>query len=251
MKYREFLSKIEKNNNDYISKEQLQVIFNEVYSNTTLKTFKNAIAILKNEQKIFSINNDYYSIVRKNIYEFVENKETEKIHNIINKEYPNINFIVWNTSVINEFTLHYSMRDYIIVETEKLSIELIVNLLKENLLKKYTIITEEIFNSNREMYSNEDKIIIVKSLHVKSPLIRKNKKSVISIEKIMLDLYKEKLYIQYQGRELKIIYENIFTKYEINFKRLLGYAKCRVNEKEYRKFLDSLNIPNKYKLKEE
>ena len=130
MKYRKFLSKIEENNNDYISKKQLQAIFNEVYSNTTLKTFKNAIAILKNEQKIFSINNDYYSIVRKNVYEFVENKETEKIHNIINKEYPNIKFIVWNTSVINEFTLHYSMRDYIIVETEKLSIELIVNLLK-------------------------------------------------------------------------------------------------------------------------
>ena len=251
MKYKEFLSEIEKNNNDYISKEQLQAIFNEVYNNTTLKTFQNAIAILKNEQKISSINNNYYSIVRKKVYEFIDNNETKKIYNIINEEYPNINFIVWNTGVINEFTLHYSMNDYIIVETEKVSIELIVNLLKERLLKKYTIITEEILNSNREMYSNEEKIIIVKSLHVKSPLISKNKKSVISIEKMMLDLYKDELYIQYQGRELKIIYENIFEKYEINFKRLLGYAKYRVNEKEYTEFLDSLTIPNKYKLKEE
>lgn len=251
MKYKEFLNEIEKNNNDYISKQQLQAIFNEVYNNTTLKTFQNAIAILKNEQKISSINDDYYSIVRKKFYEFKDNNETKKIHNIINQEYPNINFIVWNTGVINEFTLHYSMNDYIIVETEKVSIELIVNLLKEKFLKKYTVITEEILNSNREMYSNEEKMIIVRSLHVKSPLINKNKKSMISIEKIMLDLYKDELYIQYQGRELKIIYENIFEKYEINFKRLLGYVKYRVNEKEYKVFLDSIDIPNKYKLKEE
>lgn len=251
MKYKEFLNEIEKNNNDYISEEQLRDIFNKVYNNTTLKTFKNAIAILKNEQKIYSINSNYYSIVRKKVYEFVENNEIKKIYKIINEEYPNVNFIVWNTSVINEFTLHYSTRDYIIVETEKLATELIVNLLKEKLLKKYTVVTEKILNTNREMYNNEEKLIIVKSLHVKSPLISQDKKNIISVEKMMLDLYKDELYIQYQGKELKNIYENIFEKYEINFKRLLGYAKYRVNEKEYKEFLNSLEIPNKYKLEEE
>ena len=109
------------------------------------------------------------------------------------------------------------MTNYIIVETEKIAIELIVNLLKEKFLKKYTIVTEEILVKNNELYINTEKLLVVKGLHVKSPLM-KNKK--ISIEKIMVDLYKDELYMHFQGKELKTIYENIFVQYEINMKKL-------------------------------
>lgn len=93
---------------------------------------------------------------------------------------------------------------------------------------------------------NSEKIFIVKGLHVKSPLINREK---ISIEKIMIDIYKDKLYIQFQGKELKTIYENIFNEYEVNMKRLLSYAKYRTNIEEFREFIYKLDIPGKYKLK--
>lgn len=66
----------------------------------------------------------------------------------------------------------------------------------------------------------------------------------------MLDLYVDELYIQYQGKELETIYENIFEKYDIELKKLIKYAEIRTNIKEYKKFINSLNIPEKYKLKE-
>ena len=59
------------------------------------------------------------------------------------------------------------MTNYIIVETEKIAIELIVNLLKEKFLKKYTVVTEEILVKNNELYINTEKLLVVKGLHVK------------------------------------------------------------------------------------
>ena len=66
----------------------------------------------------------------------------------------------------------------------------------------------------------------------------------------MVDLYVDKIYLQYQGKKSETIYENIFEKYDIDFKKLIKYAEYRTNIKEYKKFLNSLNIPKKYKLKE-
>ena len=171
----------------------------------------------------------------------------EKIYNIIKAEYPDIKTIVWNTDLINNFTLHYVMTKYIIVETEKVAIDLVVNLLKEKLLKKYTIVTEEILVKNQQLYINSEQLLIVKALHVKSPLINNRE---ITIEKMMLDLYKDELYIFVQGRELETIYENIFSKYEVNMKKLLSYAKYRVDINDFKKFINKINIPEKYKARE-
>ena len=63
----------------------------------------------------------------------------------------------------------------------------------------------------------------------------------------MVDLYIDKLYLYYQGKELQIIYENIFEKYDINMKRLLNYANLRMNIEIYKKYLNNLNIPQIYK----
>lgn len=153
---------------------------------------------------------------------------------------------MWDTGIINEFTLHYAITNYIIVETENIPIELIVNLLKENFLKEYTVVTDKILIDNYDLYNNLEKIIVIKKLHVKSPLVD----GKISIEKIIVDLYKDKLYLHFQGKELETIYENIFNKYEINLKKLLSYARYRTLGHQFEEFLYKLKIPNKYKLKE-
>ena len=134
------------------------------------------------------------------------------------------------------------MKNYIIVEVEKLAIDLFITLLKDKMQKKYTILTQDILNSNRDLYMNDENIIVVKPLRVKSPLDNIENKKVISIEKIMVDLYIDKLYLFYQGKELQTIYENILEKYDINMKRLLNYAELRTDIEEYKKYLQSINI---------
>ncbi len=251
MKYIEILEDIkEKYVNKTFEKKDVKDIAKEIYNIENEKTIRNIIGILKSNNAIKEIEKDKYIIVTKLIYKYKEKNVESEIYKIIRKEYPIINFTVWNTEILNEFTLHYVMSNYIIVEAEKIAIDLIVNLLKVNHLKKYTIITQDIFNNHKELYSNTENLIVVKPLHIKSPLRKEKEKRYITIEKIMLDLYVDKLYIQYQGKELETIYENIFEKYDIDLKRLIKYAEFRTNIKEYKKFINNLDIPEKYKLKE-
>ena len=251
MKYVKLIEYITDKNKEIFDKNEIYNFYFKIYKNTNIRSFENAITYLKSNNILSEIEKDKYVLVTKTIYKYKKTDEEKKIYDIIKKEYSQINFIVWNTKVINEFTLHYAINNYIVIEVEKIAIDLIVNLLKAKYIKKYTILTQDILNNNRELFLNAENFIIVKPLHSRSPLDTKNNDKYISIEKMMVDLYVDKLYIQYQGKELQTIYQNIFEKYDINMKKVIKYAKYRTDLELYKKYINSLDIPNKYKLKED
>ena len=57
-----------------------------------------------------------------------------------------------------------SLKQYIqeIVETEKYAINIFASVLKDNLPKRYTIVTQDLLNMNRDMYLSDENIIVVK-----------------------------------------------------------------------------------------
>ena len=251
MKYVKICEEISKRFKDGIlKKEDLKKIIKEIYKTENEKTIRNIVGILKRNNIIKEVEKNKYIIVTKNVYKYNEENIENRIYKLIQKEYPKIDMIVWNTKILNEFTLHYAVNNYIIVEVEKMAIELVVNLLKEHFGKKITVTTSKILSENKEMFLNEEQIIIVKQLISKSPLEKIENKKYITIEKIMVDLYVDKLYLSYQGKELENIYENIFEKYDINLKRLIKYASLRTDINKYKQLIYNLNIPKKYKLKE-
>lgn len=244
MKYMEMIKELR---NEYvhglISKEDLFDLYKKTYSNDNNKTFENMIGLLKQYEIITDYSNEYYAIMEKALYRIKEQEELKKIYNIILKEYKDIKTIVWSTNILNEFTQHYIMNNYIVVETEKFAVEMILTLLKEKLMKKYTIVTESMYNENKNVFLNNENLIIVKSLNSRAPLDKK-KDGILepTIEKIMIDLYKDKLYEFVQGKELERIYTNIFDSYSINIKKLYSYAKDRVILEQYKKYLMNLNV---------
>ena len=86
-------------------------------------------------------------------------------------------------------------------------------------------------------------MLIVRSLNSRAPL-DKNKDGILepTIEKIMIDLYKDKLYEFVQGKELEYIYTNIFDSYSINLKKLYSYAKDRVILEQYKDYIMKLKV---------
>lgn len=244
MKYMEIINEL-KNKYTYgkISKEELFDLYKKTYSNDNVKTFENMISLLKQYEVITDYSNLYYMIMEKSLYKIQEKEDLLKINKLISKEYKNIKTIVWNTSILNEFTQHYIMNNYTIVETEKFAIELILTLLKEKLMKKYTIVTESMYNENKNLFLNNENLLIVKSLNARAPL-EKNKNGILepTIEKIMIDLYKDKLYEYVQGKELEYIYINIFENYSINLKKLYSYAKDRGGLEEYKNYIKKLKV---------
>lgn len=247
MKYEKIIEKINNKQNKTVDKEKILGWYYLFYKNYNNRTFENMIAYLKINHIMTELEKDKYIAVTKPIYKYNENNIDNRIYKLLNKEYSKMSFIVWNTELINEFTQHYVMKNYTIVEVEKEFIELFIILLKENLPKKFTVVTQDILINNRDLFANDENVIVVKSLRAKSPLDREKNKERISIEKMMVDLYIDKLYIYYQGKELQRIYENIFEKYNVNMKRLINYAKLRTNIETYKEYLNKLNIPKIYK----
>ena len=223
-----------------ISKEDLFDLYKKIYSNDNIKTFENMIGLLKKYEVITDYSNLYYMIMKKDLYRIKDEENLIKINKIISKEYKNIKTIVWNTKILNEFSRHYIMNNYTIVETEKFAVELIIAL-----MKKYTIVTESMYNENKNMFLNNENLLIVKALNSRAPL-QKNKDGILepTIEKIMVDLYKDKLYEIVQGKELEYIYTNIFDNYSINLKKLYSYAKDRGNLEQYKNYIRKLNVLN-------
>lgn len=137
-------------------------MYKRIYKNLNSRSFGNAISYLKNNNIITEIGEEKYYLITKKVYEFKEDIKENKMYKIINSGYPNIKFTIWNTSILNDFTLHYVINNYMIIEVEKIEIELIVNLLKEKYINKYTIVTQEMFISNSQLFLNNEKLLIIK-----------------------------------------------------------------------------------------
>lgn len=244
MKYTNIISEIKNKKARTVSKSEIYDMYLKMYSSSNIRNFDNLIAYLKRINIIENISKDKYYVRTKSNYMPIEDKEISKIINSINNEYPDIKFSIYNTNIINEFTQHYAINNYIIIEIDKIAIELVINLLKEKYFGKYTVITQDMFINNEQLFLNNEKIIVVKPIVQKAPLMNNIFEKYPTIEKIMVDLYVDKLYIQYQGKELEYIYKNIFSKYDINLKKLFSYASIRTDIEKYKKFIKRLNVIN-------
>ncbi|MDD3787308.1 MAG: hypothetical protein PHO94_01265 [Petrimonas sp.] len=162
----------------------------------------------------------------------------KSIHNKIRSELPFVEFCVWNTSLLNEFTLHTSDKHFTLVEVEKDSAESVSLLLKE---KNNNIF----FNPNSEILEqyifNIFNPTIVKFLVSESPLQKVKKYSTVTLEKVLVDLYCDKdLFSFYQGREKSIIFKEAYEKYTVNNSKLLRYAARRGKKEEIENYINQI-----------
>lgn len=172
---------------------------------------------LEPDVKQATINRTVYSLVIKGVLErkgrrvykigkttvfvpHLDNK-TNSIYMNILSEFPYSIVCVWDTSLLNEFTLHISNRHFMLIEVDKESIESVFYSLRENynpvfLNPNNGILEQYVFNSNTPL--------IVKPLISEAPLQSISNINTITIEKILVDLYcDDYLFHFYQGSEKK------------------------------------------------
>lgn len=204
--------------------------------------------------KSTTINWRVYSLVEKGILErigkgvfkigktwvFVPNMDnkTKAISNKLQSKFPFSTFCIWNTSLLNEFSVHISNNHFTLVEVERESLESVFLSLKE----KYNAV---FLNPNADMLEqyvfNASNPIIVKPLISEAPLQRIKNINTATIEKILVDLFcDEDLFQIYQGRERNIIFKEAYSKYTINNTKLLRYASRRGRKDELEKYLNQI-----------
>ncbi len=165
--------------------------------------------------------------------------EQKSLQKKIKKEFPFLDLCIWNTSSINEFSIHQTNQYFQIIEVEKEATQSIFIHLKEQKNNVFLEPTKEVF----ERYITDSKnVIIIKTLITEAPTLNINNIKTSSLEKILVDIFCDKIiFSAYQGNEIKNIYKNAFSKYAINESKLLRYANRRGKKEELKNYLKLIN----------
>ena len=137
------------------------------------------------------------------------------------KNLPFIDYCLWNSNIINEFSLHINKINYTLIDTEKEVAKSVFFLLKENYKHVF-------YKPNKEMYYDYfpeiQSVIIIRDLITEAPVKTVKTIPTVTIEKMLVDLYSDIEFEYLQGNELLFIFENAFNKYTVNESKLLRYA---------------------------
>jgi len=165
--------------------------------------------------------------------------EQKSLQKKIKKDFPFLDLCIWNTSCLNEFSIHQTNQYFQILEVEKEITQSIFIHLKEQKKNVFLEPTKEVF----ERYVTDSKnVIIVKTLITEAPTLNIDNIKTSSLEKILVDIFcDEIIFSAYQGNEMKTIYKNSFSKYAINESKLLRYANRRGKKSALKNYLKLIN----------
>lgn len=206
-------------------------IVNFIKDKVSLESTTYLINSLINQNLIKRTGYGKYTLNEKRTNYQPEIREKEKeIYQLLAKKKPLLNHCIWRTSIVNEFTLHQVGIFSIFVETEKIGIEAVFDLLRDHYDNVYIQPSDEVFDRYTS-YQND--AIIVLPIISEAPTIEIEGIRTISIEKLLVDLVREtKLLEAFQGAELSYIFKEAFSKYIINQPKMLRYASRRGIKKE-------------------
>jgi hypothetical protein len=224
----------------FFTREELFNFYKEFDPELKETTFRWRIYELKKKEIIKVLKRGVFTITNKSTYQPEVSTSLIQIAKKIGNSFSEINFCIWETGWLNEFTQHQTTRSMILIEIEKGFEESLFYALKDSARKDIYLNPDK---KAIDLYISEsNQPVIIKKLLTRAPLAKQSegrlKFFTPSLEKIIVDLFSdEKLFFYVQGSELIHIYENAITNYTINFTTLFSYAKRREKENDIKQFM--------------
>lgn len=231
-------------NSKLISKTELRQFYLQRHPDLTEQVFRRILYALEKQRIITSIGAGRYvmgepsPVTGKRFFVPTLTPEVEAIHSIIQRFFPYIDYLIWDTKILHEFMIHQPGTNQIILEVEKDACESVFNRLKESFVSRVFL--------NPDRKSFERYVLDIPNSIILNRLITQSPKMVVShvpfakLEKILVDVFVDDEYFYvFQGQELVTINENAFASYWINEKTLFRYAGRRRIANELRAFINN------------
>lgn len=229
--------------------ERVSIAKNELRSFYRIRTqgfnerfFRRVLYALEKEHILVPLGSGMYALkgqeVNKRKFLHSPSKELSSIHQILQKTFPYLEYLCWETRILHEFMTHQPGQNSIIIESEKDSYESVFNRLIEKFAGRVFL------DPTRSLMENyvlpQASPIIVLPLISESPRTTHNKIPFPKLEKILVDiLVDENIFFAFQGAELSTIYENAFNTYWLNQRTMFRYARRRNAEKIVQEFIQT------------
>lgn len=175
-----------------------------------------------------------YKIGKSTTFKPMLSNKTKKVANQVKKNFPYINFCVWELSVVNQFSQHLINYNVHFVDVERDVVDSVYYNLRETNSKVMHI---------KNLYdglSDWSDYIIVRSLVSHAPLQEMHKIPVATLEKILVDLFSNKEFISFQGSEIYTIFENALDAYTVNESAMLRYADRKKKKEKIQSLLKTI-----------
>jgi len=212
------------------SREDLYTFYRQFEPDLKASALGGRIYELKKKDIIKPIRTGVYSVSDRHLFTPNLDNSIRRINSRLKDAFSNVNYNLWSTGWLAEFSRHQPMVDILIVETERDSIESMFFYLKDEGFKNVFLKPDA--NMMEKYISEEKQAIIVKPMISRAPTRRVEKIQVPTLEKILVDLFCDEVtFYAYRGNELVNIFDHAFKYYAVNFSRLFSYAKRRRREK--------------------
>lgn len=201
---------------------------------------------LKKERKIASVGRGVYIRVteenRKKEYSYGHFGAYLEIEQAVSREFPLVEFQMWEMYQMNEFVNHLFGKNTIFVEVENMCVAPVFEMLHERF-------SDVLFCPSKDIYYRQrgnDDTVVVQKLVSETP--KPSTGHSAPMEKLLVDLFSKKLTGKLINRsEYLGIYEEVFSKYSIDETKMFRYARRRHLEAEIRTFLEeNTNVELKY-----
>ncbi|MEM0991398.1 MAG: DUF6577 family protein [Bacteroidota bacterium] len=162
-----------------------------------------------------------------------------KISKELKQGFPFLDYCIWNSNIIQELSIHQAQNHFIIVETDRDSLEAVFQHLKANHKHVYLKPTKDAVENYLLDIANP---IIIQNLVSEAPTQLIKDLPSTSIEKLLVDLVSYKaLFYFYQGYELINIFQRALEKYTVNRSTLFRYASRRKKKAKIQEILSAIN----------
>lgn len=169
-------------------------------------------------------------------YEY-ESAMSFQIDELLSKEFENLDTVIWETRILNEWMNLQITNNTIVIEVERIYAEFVF----EKLMEHFANATILLNPSKEEFlrYQRND-IIVIRYLVSRSPL-RSNSKHIM-LEKLAVDLLSDKFFSYlFESSVISSVIGEISKGYILDEVRLLAYAKRKHKYEEAKKCLRNAN----------
>lgn len=221
-----------------LSRMELIGAIKKDYPSWTESTITVYMSKLKKDGKLGSPSRGMYTLSKKGAFQAEITISLKRLYSKIHKQYPYINFCVWDTRWLNSLMRHQPFRQYIIVEVEKDAAAEVFVSLNDSMRNVFLNPGADMFD---HYISNIGDPIIVKQLVSEAPTEIEKKIRIPALEKLLVDMLIDKEIFAAQQGELEEIYASAFDRYEINIPKMKRYALRRNRENKVSKMINLIS----------
>lgn len=218
------------------NREDLYRLFLREKPNLSDSTFRWTLYSLQQQQKLYKKSFDTYSILKQQEYPVYRPKYSERANDVVSEleeRFPELQFVVFESVLLNEFLNHQIGQNTIYVQVEKDVSSYIFDVLQE----KYTgSVLYKPSKAEFDRYWTRDCIVVL-DLISQAPLSAEHPHE-ITIEKMLVDLIAERsIAATFSPAELLDIFANVMSSYQVDRRKTNRYAGRRGKAEKIKKYL--------------